>query len=112
MLIEIDQLLKIDSGMGIKLQSLGILICYEVTNDECQKIKFKDQKKVKKEMDIVLLNCADLLFNKCTSIINDLNDYKLGLFRNGQIVSIKLGVTAYSKSESKVILFVLKIISA
>ena len=123
-LCEVNEVFNLDSMIGIQCSSPGLILSFEVNEEEYQKMRSTASKKATKRWKLFSLNCTD--FVKCAfkktnydggyaflistpyEFIHDLKDHNGGAFKEGQIYAVKGEVSVYLKNEPRAIPYVLQ----
>lgn len=119
-----EELLRVDSAIGIQLEAPNLVMEFEVTEKEFKKMKRVAKKKSKKRWTLFVLNCSDFVkraFRKTDydvgyaflistpyELIDDIKAHNVEAFKSGKIKSVKGKVISYLKKEDRTVPYTLK----
>ena len=124
LLCEVNEVFNLDSMIGMQCSSPGLILSFEVNEEEYQKMRSTASKKAMKRWKLFSLNCADFVkyaFKKTNydggyaflistpyEFIHDLRDHNRIAFKKGDIYTVKGEVSVYLKNEPRAIPYVLQ----
>jgi hypothetical protein len=119
-----DQLIKIDSSLGIQTESPYLVLEFSVTNKEFEKMKKVSKRKSKKRWNLFVLNCSDFvkvsfketkydmgysfLISTPYELVKDINDNNIDLLEKKKIKIKKGKMVLYLKKEPKAVPYTIK----
>lgn len=118
-----EELLKIDSALGIQLASAELVMDFEVTEVEFKKMKKVAKRKSTKAWTLFGLNCSDFVkqaFRKTKydvgyaflistpyELVWDIRDHNVHAFRQGRIQTLKGFIHPYLKYQPRTVPYTL-----